>query len=265
MGVFQPRYIFESELSAYGLGGSPDVQGLLSVVDTASLMIDEYCGRTDGGGDGSLVYTTYQQRVLAEAPGRNIYFLPYRPLVALTQAQVNALSGQDIAASGYYYTGVQPSINTLANGTLSAIISASGRYIPGRRDKYGFGDDAISYTSPWNLATFFGAPPQWEAVDMVNLDYDAKTGQVWIAGGLYQYRFSEVIFVYNSGYDPGNMPRGIKRACAAITKNLLAKGTGTTGMKSFTSSKIGVSAEFNEDCIDVNVQRLLDAFKVVRT
>lgn len=266
MGVFQPRFIFASELSMYGLQPQdPSQEGaVLNLVDTASTMIDEFCGRTDGDGNGSLVYTTYQERILAESPGRNFYYCPHRPLVALTQAQVNTLSGQDIAASGYYYTGVQPSINTLANGTLSAIISASGRYIPGRRDQYGFGDEPGSFLNPLNTITLFGGPPPWESIDMVTLDYDPLTGQLWLSSGLYLARYSEIVVVYNSGYDPANLPKQLKRACAAAVKNLMAKGSGTTGMKSFNSSKLGVAAEFNEDILDPNIQRLLSVFQTMR-
>lgn len=268
MGVFQPRYIFPNELQQYGLpssdGDCNSNQAILNLVDTASIMIDEYCGRTDGDGNGSLVYTTYQERLLAQSPGRNLYLLPHRPAVALTAAQVATLSGQDISASGFYYTGAQPSTNTLADGRLSAIIGASGRYIPGRRDQYGFGDEPNSYLNPLNTITLFGGPPPWNPIDMVNLDYDTITGQLWLSAGMYLARYSEVICVYNSGYDPNNMPRQIKRACAAIVKNLMAKGSGTTGMTSFTSSKIGMSAEFTEDVIDKNIERMLAAFITVR-
>jgi hypothetical protein len=44
----------------------------------------------------------------------------------------------------------------------------------------------------------------------------------------------------------------------------MAKGSGTTGMKSFSSGKIGVSAEFTEDVVDENVARLLASFVTVR-
>jgi hypothetical protein len=263
---FQSMYIFPDEFQAYSLPcSSPEeISEVTDLVCTASTMIDEYCGRSDGDGNGSLVYTTYMERMLAESPGRNFYWAPHRPLVAITAAQVNALSGLDIISGGYYYTGVQPSINTLGNGTLSAIISASGRYIPGRRDNYGFGDEPNSYLNPLNTITLFGGPPPWECIDMVNLDYDPKTGQIWLSSGLYLARYSEIVMVYNSGYDPTNMPQQIKRACAAITKNLMAKGSGTTGMTRFSSSKIGVSAEFNPDVIDGNVHRLLASFMTVR-
>jgi hypothetical protein len=266
MGVFQSRYIFENELATYGLGslGTADITDLLNLVDTASTMIDEFCGRTDGDGNGSLVYTTYQERILAESPGRNFYYIPHRPLVGLTVAQVNNLEAEDIAASGYYYTGVLPSTTVLANGTLSAILAASGRYTPGRRDQYGFGDEPNSYLNPLNTITFFGGPPPWEQIDLVNLDYDPKTGQVWLSSGLYLARYSEVVMIFNSGFDPANMPKQIKRACAAMVKNLAAKGGGTTGMKTFSSSKIGVAAEFDPDIIDGNVQRLLSAFQSMR-
>lgn len=265
MGVFQPRYIFPNELQQYGLtGGACGNDDLLNLVDTASTMIDEFCGRTDGDGNGSLVYTTYTERILAQSPGRNFYVIPHRPPVAVTAAQVATLSGLDIAASGNYYTGVLPSINTLADGRLSAIISASGRYVPTRRDGYGFADEPNSWINPLNTITLFGGPPPWNVIDMINLDYDAQTGELWLSSGLYLARYSEVVVVYNSGYDPTNMPRAIKRACAAIAKNLMAKGAGTTGMTSFTSSKIGVSAEFTEDVFDVNVQRLLASYVTMR-
>ena len=264
---FQPLYIFPQELSQYSLPSSTgcgDGSDVMDQVETASLMIDEYCGRTDGDGNGSLVYTTYIERILAQSIGRNIYVIPHRPLVAITAAQVNTLSGLDAASGGYYYTGVQPSINILADGTLSPIISASGRYVPGRRDQYGFGDEPNSYINPLNTLTLFGGPPPWNAIDMVNLDYDAQTGQLWLTSGLYIARYSEVLVTYNSGYDPQNMPRAVKKACAAMVKNLMAKGNGTTGMRSFTAGRSGVSAEFDPDIIDNNCKRLLANYVTVR-
>lgn len=262
---FQPRYIFPSEFAQYGLtslSGCPT--DLLNLIDTASTMIDEHCGRTDGDGNGSLVYSTYVERILAESPGRNFYNAPHRPLVAITASQVNALSGQDIISGGFFYTGVLPSINTLADGTLSPIIAASGRYIPGRRDNYGFGDEPNSWINPLNTITLFGGSPPWNAIDMVHLDVDCRLGTLWLSSGLYLARYGEVIVTYNSGYDPNNMPRSIKRACAAMVKNLAAKGSGTTGMTSFSSSKLGVAAEFNKLIIDENVEMLLANYVTVR-
>lgn len=266
MGVFQPRFVFESELSKFGLpyNASGDNTAILNLVDTASVMIDEFCGRTDGDGNGSLVYTTYQERILAQSPGRNYYVIPHRPIVAVTADQISAIVALDSAASGNYFTGVLPSVNTLADGRLSGIISASGRYIPARRDGYGFADEPNSWVNPLNTITLFGGPPPWNIIDMIQLDYDSQTGELWLSSGLYLARYSEVVVVYNSGYDPANMPVQIKRACAAVVKNLMAKGTGTTGMTSFSSSKIGMSAEFTEDVLDQNVQRMLAAFVTVR-
>jgi len=265
MGIFQPQYIFANELPIYGLPaitacGDLDIMGLVSA---ASIMIDEHCGRTDGDGDGSLVYTTYQERLLA-SPGRNLYVIPRRPLVALSQDTITALQTLDISASGHYYTGCLPSINTLADGTFSAIIGASGRYTYNRRDAFGMHDVYSSFMSPINEISLFGGPPTWNPIDMVNLDYDSKTGELWLSAGLQLSRYNEAIVIYNSGYDPRNMPTQIKTACAAITKNLMAKGSGTTGMTSFSSSKVGVTAQFTEDVIDKNIQRLLAAFVTIR-
>jgi hypothetical protein len=268
MGFFQPMFIFPNELSKYGLPSSDtpcsDGSSVQDLVCTASTLIDEYCGRTDGDGNGSLVYTTYQERLVAQSPGRNIYLIPHRPIVPITQAQILSLSALDIASGGYYYTGCLPSINNLADGTLSAIIAASGRYVPGRRDMYGFQDDPGSYVNPLNTITLFGGPPPWNAIDMQNLDYNTQTGETWLSSGLYLARYSEVIITYNSGFDPRFMPQQIKRATAAAVKNLMAKGDGTTGMTSFRAGRSGVSAEFDPLIIDQNIQQMLMAFVTVR-
>lgn len=266
MGVFQPRYIFADELARYGLpsitsGDEPDV---LDLVDTASTSIDEYCGRTDGDGNGSLVYTTYQER-LKPSVGSSLFVIPKRPLVALTVDTVQALQTADIASGGNIYTGCLSSPNTLANGTLSAIISASGRYMPTKRDRlFGYDTNYNMYNEILNDIALFGGPASWFPMDMQNLDYDVNTGELSLFSGAMFSQYNEIVVVYNSGFDPRNMPSQIKRACAAITKNLMAKGSGTTGMTSFSSSSAGANASFDPDIIDRNVQRLLSMFVTVR-
>lgn len=273
MGVFQPWYILPSENVKYGLPISPtgaasgayipqpDIDNL---VQLASTMIDEYCGRTDGDGNGSLVYTTYQERLLMQAPGRNLLYLPVKPVVALTQAQITNLQNIDTASGGYFYTGVMPSTVNLANGTLSGILAASGRYAYTRRDMAQQYPDQNALMNPQDLISLFGGPAPWIAIDITNLDYDAKTGELWVPAGLQLQRYSEVIVTYNSGYDPTNMPRQIKFACAAMTKNLMLKGAGTTGIVSQSLGRAAFNVTMGVDIIDDNIKRILENFRAVR-
>jgi hypothetical protein len=281
MGVFNPQYVLPiqsnglyTEYVTYGLpqpSDQPDIQNLITL---ASLMIDEYCGRTDGDGNGSLVFTTYMERFTSQSIRRNLFLIPKRPLVPLTPATLDTLAQLDgfpdyhsvALPSGSYYTGAMPSINTLANGCMSAIISASGRYAYGRRSDYGGSDAMGSFYAPLTLVTLAGGPAPWTPLDMVNLDYDPQTGNTWFAAGssILGYNYNEIVVIYNSGYDPRFMPVQVKMACAAICKNLMAKGSGTTGMNTFTMGKSGITATFTPDVIDPNVQRLLAAFVSVR-
>ena len=92
-------------------------------------------------------------------------------------------------------------------------------------------------------------------------DFDNKTGEIWVPAGLYLSQYTEVLITYNSGFDPRDMPKNIKHACAALIRNLLAKGGGTTGMKSFSVWRI--SGQFTEDLFDANIQRWLNAYTTV--
>lgn len=270
---FQPWFIFPSEYAQYGLPPSPTtlVPGVIApepnidnYVQFASTTIDEYCGRTDGDGNGSLVYTTYQERLLMQAPGRNLTLLPMKPVVGITVPTIAALQALDTASGGFYYTGVQPSIYTLAlTAQLSGILAASGWYGYVRRDQSQQYADLGSLMNPQSLITLFGGPPPWIAIDCTNLSIDPKTGELWVPAGLQLQRYSEIIVTYNSGYDPRFMPRPIKMACAAIVKNLLAKG-GTTGITSQSLGRAAFNVTLGPDLIDDNIARLLRAFVTLR-
>lgn len=255
--AFQPRYIFESELGDFGLPTRDDQPNIMSLVDGASSLIDEACGRTDQDGNGSLVYTTYTQRTLIPQ-GRNIFRVFFRPL-----AGVDATTQQNLAASGQnYYTGFTPNSIYTGNGSvLSPIISASGRYGYSRRGSQMTYPDLNYGANLLQIASFFGGPPQFTPIDVTMIDYDPLTAECWVPAGLYLSQYTEVAITYNSGYHPQRMPRGIKHACAALIKNFLTRGGGVTALKSLSTGR--VNASFTDDMIDPTVDRYLQPFKTV--
>lgn len=272
--AFQPVFLRPSEYAQYGLPASPSTLSVGAIapqpeidnlVAMASSTIDEYCGRIDGAGNGSLVYSTFQDRLLLQAPGRNLVMLPVKPIVGIPAATITAL--QAIAATGGigYDTGALPSTTILAStGQLSGIIACSGRYAYVRRSDSQTYPDLNALTNPQNLISLFGGPPPWIPVDITNLDYDWKTGELWIPAGLQLQRYSEIIITYNTGFDPRNLPPQIKNACASATKNLMAKGSGTTGITAATLGRANFNVVMGQDILDDNIKRLLRSFVAVR-
>jgi hypothetical protein len=267
MGPFQPMYIFPTELTAFGLPTSDIQSDIQNLVGMASSLIDIHCGRVDGDGLGSLVYTTYTQRVLLQTRNRNLIQLNAKPIVGLLNSTVAALQAQASgapASGNYFYTGVQANTLNAPNGALSGLVAASGRYGYGRQDLSTAYPDLYAFINPLNLVTMFGGPAPWVAIDITNTDYDSKFGEVWIPAGLQLQKYSEVIMQYNSGYDPNAMPNAIKYVCAAMVKNALAKGDGTTAMLSFNMAQSGANATFANSLIDPTLQSFLQPFCSVR-
>ena len=253
---FQPRYLQQNELSMFGLPDINDQPNIMNMVDGASSLIVEYCGRTDGDGNGSLVYTTYAQRMLLPE-GRNVVRMMFRPLVGLCGNLLNTL-----AASGQnYYTGFTANVSQpppYDNIALTPLVSCSGRYGYSRRGSQQVYPDLNYGANVLQIASFFGGPPTFTPIDITMIDVDSITGELWLPAGLYLSQYTEIVVAYNSGYDPRDMPKSIKHACAAIVKNILSRGGGTTGMKSFSVWR--VSGQFTDDLIDPTVEKWLRPF-----
>jgi hypothetical protein len=265
MQPFAPSFLFETELAQYGLPLPAQQPNIMNLVALASSIIDEECGRIDGDGNGSLVFTTYIQRILLQTRNRNLIYLPMKPLAPVDTATVTALQA---AASGNVnntFTGVQA--NTLISGftgTLSAIIAASGRYTYGRQSSDMGYPNVYMYLNPLTLLTLFGGPAPFLTMDVSQADYSANTGEVWIPAGLQLQQYSEVIIIYNSGYSPFAMPPVIKHVCASLVKNALAKGNATTAMMSLSLGKAGATATFQPQLIDPTLDRMLTPFRTLR-
>jgi hypothetical protein len=282
-GTFKPRFILPAELTQYGLPDANRQPAILTLVDAASSLIDVHCGRIDGTGQGSLVYTTYTERLLMQAINRNIVRLTFKPLAAVSASTVNLLSAsanyfpvgqqnsqkiagaQGLQFTNYFYTGVQPSVTPITNvpgSTISPIIGCSGRYGYGRRGSQQIYPDLNYGANLLQIAAFFGGPPQWTTIDLTMADFDISTGEIWIPAGLYIGQYTEIVTVYNSGFDPLNMPTAVKQACAALIRNFLSRGGGTTGLRSITTSGTA-NVSFSPDLIDPTIASWLDPFKAV--
>lgn len=234
----------------------------MSMIDEASTLIDQYCSRTDGDGNGSLVYTTYVQRVQMQSPNRNIARLSFKPLVAVDAATRQTLSdlhdSTDNNGGPYYYTGFQANdITNTANNALSPILSCSGRYGYVRRDASAMLPDLNYLANPLQITALFGGPPGFQYMDASQIDCNYQTGAIWVPVGLYFVRYTELVVTYNSGFDPRHMPKAIKRACALVVRNMIVRG-GISGVKSLNASK--VSATFAESLIDQDIQVMLQPF-----
>jgi hypothetical protein len=265
MGVnpYQPRFISQQELLSFGLPDVTQQPDILTVVDRASTFIDEYCARADVDGHGSLVWTTYTERLFLPV-GRNIFRVSFRPLATVDADTVNnlALSGSVPGQPNNVYTGVLPSAIVTSANTVSPVISCSGRYGYARRGQQQVYPDLNYAANVLQIASFFGGPPQFTNIDVKAIDFDARTGEMWVPAGLYLSQYTEVVIQYNSGFNPYAMPPAIKHATASLIRNLLSRGGGATGLKGFQAGRI--RAEFTDDLIDVNIQNLLQAYRTVR-
>jgi len=271
-----PMYILPEEFSAYGLPCPKDEKcNAAQLVQFASAFIDEECGRIDGDGSGSLCYSTYVQRVLLQTRNRNLIALAMKPMVSVDQQTVDDLvalavntSGSDFAGTVYagtqpYYTGCWANSFNSYNGSPSAFLGASGRYGYTRQDRSVGYPDLYAMINPLNLVTMWGGPAPWVSVDCTQIEYDPKTGECWIPAGLQLQAYSEIMAVYNSGYDPRRMPYQIKYVVAGLVKNLITRG-GVTGITSMNYGKLGASYQFFQDLLDPVLDRMLTPFRTVR-
>lgn len=263
--VFQPRYIWDFEVQDYGLPTPAQLPTVMTMVDAASSLIDSYCGRIDGSGRGSLVYSTYTERQMMPV-GRNLTRLSKPPLVAVdcefveTLASYN-LTGWQGVTGPHFYSGLKGNSVVQANGNLSAMISASGRYGYGRRDQQMTYPDLNYGANILQVAAFFGGPPTWTGIDPSAIEYYDDVGEIWVPAGLYISAYTEIIAVYNSGFNPLAMPSNIKHACAALVKNFITRGGGVTAMTGYTGSSVTV--QFTPALIDTNIEQLLRFYQHV--
>lgn len=265
---FKPRFVFQDELADYDLPDVSQVTNIMSLVDAASVLVDEHCGRTDGNGNGSLVYTTYAERLLLQARNRNIVRATFKPVVSITPSTVNELaaSGNALIAQkkrNVYFTGVQANTIVRPDSTLSPLLGCSGRYGYPRRSEMSIYPDLNYGMNALQVASWFGGPPAFTTIDASAIDVDPQTGELWLPAGLYMTQYTEVVVIYNSGYDPREMPEAIKVATAALVRNGLARAGFTTNVRGI-SSPGAVSVTLTDSLIDDTIEKWLDKYKNIQ-
>jgi hypothetical protein len=252
-------------------------------VDAASASIDVHCGRIDSEGNGSLVYSTYMERLLMQARNRNIVRCSFKPLASIPASVVNNLSasanfiptntstGEPIKAvtnnplmfTNYFWTSCQAntvSVQNVPGSTLSPFIGVSGRYgATIRRSDASIYPDLNYGANPIMIASFFGGPPTWCNIDISQIDFDPQTAEIWVPAGIWASQYTEIVVVYNSGFDPLNMPGPIKQATAMLVRNFLSRGGGTTGLRSI-STRGTANISFDPNLIDDHIKNILAPF-----
>jgi hypothetical protein len=130
----------------------------------------------------TLSVTQYVERMRI-AEGRNTVRLTYTPLTSVAPAS-------------------------------TPIVSARGRYAMPRRGEWPI--DELSR----DVARMFGLPGVWSAIDSLDIDVYAATGELSLPLNTLGLGFSEIEVTYTAGFDL--FPDGVKTACAQIVRNAQA-------------------------------------------
>lgn len=256
---FQPCYILPSELAQYGLPVASGCQSdIMQKIMIASAIIDEECGRLDDDGNGSLAFTTYAHVVYMSNRNRNLLQLPVKPLVSVNQTLVASLTGAVASATGglnNFYTGVQPNTTIGFDGRLSPIVGISGRYGYPRQDFAVGYPDFFSVLNPLTLVSIFGGPAPMVPIDIGQTAFDLKTGTIWVPAGLQLQAYSEILVIYNTGFNPLAMHPTIKAATAMVVQNLLSRPN--TGTLSINLKSSGLTTSYSQDIVDPVIKKML--------
>lgn len=248
----QPQFIQASELSSYGLPSSDQEPNIIPIVQRASSMIDQYLGRVNTDGTGSIVWSTYTERKLLPE-GRNLFRVSFKPMVGISEATYNQYAASATNLTGY-------NTETAADGvTLSPLLTCEGRYGYGRRGQQNVYPDLNYGANILQIASYFGGPPQFTPIDITKVDFDPRTGELWVPAGLYLSAYTEVVVSYNSGFAPDQLPAPIKQACAMLVTNFLSRPA--TGLSSFGVGRL--HNQFIPDLVDPTIDRMLFPYKSV--
>ena len=148
-------------------------------------------------------------------------------------------------------------LTTVSRFPLLRLVGGQGRYGYTRR-----GAQNSQNLNDFNLLaslTRFGGPPAWEAFDPSAAGVDPDTARVWVPAGIMLAYYSDVRLAYVAGYQYGNLPDAIKRACANLIANAVAAPTGGP----LKMQKAGDTAiqRFTASLVDDDIKTMLDPYR----
>ncbi len=129
---------------------------------------------------------------------------------------------------------------------LAQVVSARGRFAQPRRGEV---------CSLADVASVFGIPGTWTAMDPASFDMFAETGEVNVIATMLGFTFDELEITYTAGWS--QVPDAVKHACAQIVRNAVA--TPALNVKSHGVDKMRVEY-FRDSLIDASVCELLAPF-----
>jgi hypothetical protein len=210
-----------------------------------------------------------------QAQGRNIVRVSFKPMVGVDASTVNALQASANAPinqsidpalnKNWYWTGVQSSTFSnpaIPGNTLSPILGASGRYGYPRRSQAAIYPDLNYGMNPLMIASYFGGPPGFTAIDVTKIDVMGDVGEIWLPAGIYLAQYTEIVVIYNAGFHPLYLPSPLKQATAMVVRNFIARAGGVSSvLRMIVSGSANVN--FTPDLIDSNIESILAPFKTI--
>lgn len=180
--------------------------------------------------------------VVASANGGSVVFQSVRKP---HDAGVQMDAGLFIEEAKHLPTGRMSTL--LARVPVVQIYAADGKYVPSRRGRYPYSQDDMSAFLTM-AQTMTGGTPVAEAINVDQIDFRPKTGEVWLPSGLYMLPYSDVNFTYLAGFSEDSVPSIIKQVVANIIQvqarsplagNIKMLRAGDTQIERFMATLIG--------------------------
>lgn len=138
---------------------------------------------------------------------------------------------------------------------LVSVTSVRARYAR-RHSESGVGTDQGWLT---NVATAFGLPGEWVAIDPATLDVSLPTAEFRFAWNVIGLRYAEAEVTYVAGLT--TMPEAVKVACAQIVRN--AQATPGLNVRS-TKMETLATQYFSDSLLDSQVRAILRPYVAER-
>ena len=124
---------------------------------------------------------------------------------------------------------------------VADVLSARGRFAQARRGEF-----------VMEVASAFGIPGTWTAIDASSLDVFGETGEVSVLTTVLGFTFDELEVTYSAGWL--EVPEAVKQSCAQIVRN--AAATPALNVKSSSVDQMRVDY-FKDSLVDESVRKML--------